>query len=986
MKKILTVITLLAACVSQLDAQTYMVNALVPTESKKCSIYKTGGSAMKICCYDITGGFALGAPSGGLISDNVPGKAVFALKGAYSKLTFVMGPYSNGNPDKGNSIVTVSADGKRLLDEVVFAYDAPRFLTFDVAGVNEIVFTIPRGDTQIAFGNVKLWKAGTAVSNPNTLLSRVPGGTVDLMQTNQLYRYRESGFVKPVLGDKAKGTGQEKAISINRKEYNSGLSFSVSQALAGTEQGFAYFWLDKRYDKVSFVVGPRDNQSSNSSAWLVVKADKKTVYEGMVTQKDLAKQIVVDVKGASRLGLICEYRNSDFLGGITYGVVDIKAYPEGASVPAAGIVNPNRDRIAKLPDVCPLMSSIKPYSVRGISSADKTLFTGESRHYTFSMGGEKYWEGLLLTTGNKLLGDRVASYAEFDLAGEYDWISFDAGCLSMNHVLDDDNLRVYADDKLIFDHTIYCTWPNQHYELPVNKCRTLRFEKLGNGKNKQTIIGVGDIILYRGRPVPNTVFEHDVPDCPHDADLIDVCGKPYFHYVGRYVSDLTNFNMADCFHDGSTITKYFQMKDGRQINKGFMLESNIPLGLENVTVMDAVFMALTGVGSTISSSNVSAATGISAGVSGTPTASIFLLLEDKNSKQASAAAFNPYGQYESCTFTVANRVEYVDAFDDVFQNKSPEALLNPVKLNVFADQVLVGEYWLDNKMQPLTVTVPIFKCHQLMFWLECGDKRSGQYVFYDLKLSKTPCNIPIPKEYTSSQAAKKSEAQSAKQTVAQEPAPERATVVQDRKPAKKDKKDKKAKSRIDWEVRAYQSSSSAVNEFLRDVNAMWEKTAQYMKGNYDFPSASQTWVQSKDGTVYKCLSFIGSNGNRLSISSMIKTLQDRIAQGKDIQFSISLAKTGVASASLGVTSVTSIEDMVYFGKKVKEGSKALAQCNDDISDCVALAQAQIDAFNAYRSSSVSADGKTSSDTVLILRPEPGDTVPGNLQQLEYYNF
>ena len=89
----------------------------------------------------------------------------------------------------------------------------------------------------------------------------------------------------------------------------------------------------------------------------------------------------------------------------------------------------------------------------------------------------------------------MASYAEFDLAGEYDWISFDAGCLSMNHVLDDDNLRVYADDKLIFDHTIYCTWPNQHYELPVNKCRTLRFEKLGNGKNKQTIIGVGDIIL-----------------------------------------------------------------------------------------------------------------------------------------------------------------------------------------------------------------------------------------------------------------------------------------------------------------------------------------------------------------------------------------------------------------------------------------------------------------------------------------------------------
>lgn len=167
--------------------------------------------------------------------------------------------------------------------------------------------------------------------------------------------------------------------------------------------------------------------------------------------------------------------------------------------------------------------------------------------------------------------------------------------------------------------------------------------------------------------------------------------------------------------------------------------------------MDAVFMALTGVGATISGSDVAAYTGVSGGVSGgTPTAGIFLLLEDKNNKQASAAAFNPYGEYESCTFTVANKMEHMDEFDDVFQNRSEEAVKNPVKLNVFADQVLVGEFWLDNKMQPLTVTVPIFKCHQLMFWLECGDKRSGQYVFYDLKLSKAPCNIEIPSEYTPS--------------------------------------------------------------------------------------------------------------------------------------------------------------------------------------------------------------------------------------------
>lgn len=751
MKKFFALIVLLAVSILNLEAQTTLVSSMTPTSATKYRTYKSSGEVIKLGGYEVRYGFTLGSPEGGLIADKIPSKAVFNLKGAYSKITLIAGPNTAGTlSNKSNSIVTITADGRRIFDEVIFGHDAPRFYTLDVNGVNEIVFSVPRGDVDAAFGNVKLWKTGAAVSNPNTLLSRVPSGTIDLMKVNPPYYMKNGGYVKPVIGDRFKSSlNEEKTISINRKEYNSGLQFSVSQALAGTEQGYANFWLNKRYDKVSFIVGPRDNQSSNSSAWLVVKADKRTVYEGMITQKDLARQVVVDVNGAEQISFLCEYRNSDFLGGITYGVVDIKAYPQGAgSIPFEGIINPNKDRIAKLPDVCPLMSTIKPYSVRGVSAADKTLFEGESRHYTFSMGGQKYWEGLLLTTGNTMLGDMVDSYAEFDLAGEFDWISFDAACLSKNHVMDDDNLRIYADGELVFDQTIYCTWPNQHYEVPVNKCRVLRFEKKGNGKNKQTIIGVGDIILYRGKPVPNTVFEHDVPDCPFETDLIDLCGKPYFHFVGRYVSDLTSFNMDDCFHDGSTITKYFQMKDGRQINKGFMLETNIPLGLENVTLMDVVFMALTGVGASVSSSNVSAYTGVSAGVSGTPTASIFLLLEDKNSKQASAAAFNPYGEYESCTFTVANKAEYVDAFDDVFNNQSTEALTNPVKLNVFADRVLVGEFWLDNKMEPLMVTVPIFKCRQLMFWMECGDRRSGQYVFYDLKLSKEPCNLAIPTEYT----------------------------------------------------------------------------------------------------------------------------------------------------------------------------------------------------------------------------------------------
>jgi len=34
-----------------------------------------------------------------------------------------------------------------------------------------------------------------------------------------------------------------------------------------------------------------------------------------------------------------------------------------------------------------------------------------------------------------------------------------------------------------------------------------------------------------------------------------------------------------------------------------------------------------------------------------------------------------------------------------------------------------------------------------MFWLEPGPMRSGQFVLYDMKVSKAPCDIPAPEGY-----------------------------------------------------------------------------------------------------------------------------------------------------------------------------------------------------------------------------------------------
>ena len=138
--------------------------------------------------------------------------------------------------------------------------------------------------------------------------------------------------------------------------------------------------------------------------------------------------------------------------------------------------------------------------------------------------------------------------------------------------------------------------------------------------------------------------------------------------------------------------------------------------------MDVAMMALVGAGASLSGSDVAAYTGVSAGAS--PAALVTLPLMRQSGGQASVASFNTYGEYQSCTFTVANKSEYWDAVDELVH--LGDKVDHPFKLNILADQRLVGELWLTNKMEPVTMTVPLFNARSLTFWMEPGDSRSGQ--------------------------------------------------------------------------------------------------------------------------------------------------------------------------------------------------------------------------------------------------------------------
>ncbi len=766
-KKSILLFLLLAIAIAS-KAQTYLTDVYKPTDSYLYKAYPTKGSdVMKIAIYKYKGGFTLQSGKGGLISGTKAGFVVFDLNESYDKISFVVGPDNpNSASDEYNVILTMKADGKRVLDKVIWDHDAPQECVVDIKGAKQLRFDMPKGSTNLAFGAVKLWKSGQEYKPSANPLRSVP--TNDRVQlVGQLYPHfiRHSGWVNPITSQEVSGIEKVPSIKINQVEYKTGLQFTANQAFVGNNEAWAYFWLQKKYSKISFIIGPRDNQSTMATGWLTIKGDGKILYEKRLKERDLAEMVVLDVEGINQLSFHSIDELHRLMGGIVFGVVNIFAYPtdyDMSLLPKAGEVNGSKSKVSQLPDVCRLVSNIEPYSVQGIVNYQNSVFRGESEYITFSMGGEKFDEGFVLTSGATLLGEDISSYYKFDLAGEFDYMTFTVGALTNRRVMSDDNIRIYVDDKVVLDTVIHCTWPNQHFTIPLNKCRTVMFAKPGTGNDTQPYFGFGDITLYRGEVVANNLYEHPKPECPDSADLIDLCKRPYFHFVGRYLSRMTNFDFNDCFHNGGSQRRYFNMKDGTKIYKGVMLETNIPFAFENVTFMDLAFMFLTGAGGEISSSNVSAATGVSAGASSLPITMLNLSKEarEKGERvqdrakannlnlgvlslfgpggyQSSAAAFNIYGEYDTCTFTVANKSVFVDPYEEILGGVTGEkAKAPPVRLDVFADQVKVGEFMLTDDMQPTTYTVPVNKSTQLMFWLECGDVRSGQYVLYDMSVKK----------------------------------------------------------------------------------------------------------------------------------------------------------------------------------------------------------------------------------------------------------
>ena len=503
-------------------------------------------------------------------------------------------------------------------------------------------------------------------------------------------------------------------------------------ALIGKYNGFAYFNLHGLYSKVSFVVGCHDDVSGGAgSGWVTVKADGKIIEEIEIKEGDIAKQVVLDIPNCKMLS----FHTEQIEGESHAEIANILVYPTGkdANITQSkdGLLPPD-PRLKELPDVCKLISNIKPYQV--IGKVEKQIYDGSSDYVTFSMGGTKFSEGIILYQTASFWDDNLSACATFDMGNEFDYISFTAGYVGKSWNMNDDMLMVYADDELVFSTSLIPTLPNQNFVVPINKCRILRICNSGSGTLDVAAFGVADIVAYRGKYVENDLFVHPRPECPYEVDLIDL-GRPYIHYV----STMSNYQ-DEIVRDGTTKKLYYEL-NGERIYKGFLLQTSTHFSLDfgvlgsgngtNTAAAGAV--GATAVGASFVATGA-AIGGATVGATLAPMAAFLMLAAGGEAVENSLAAFNTYGEYNTVTFKVgclstsSRKSDYLE------------------HLMIGADQEVVANIGVYESMEPQQITVPIQGCEQLMFWLANTNGTSAKYVIYDIVVSKNkaPLSIPVP--------------------------------------------------------------------------------------------------------------------------------------------------------------------------------------------------------------------------------------------------
>ncbi len=600
------------------------------------------------------------------------------------------------------------ADDK-MVDEILFSnYQVPVRYTYNISGAQKFTIKTVAGARDLAGSGsipvleLTVWNG--EAHETGHIPSKDNNGPVQLVKDLKPYLIPSSSSVVyyPNVTPSSEGRNY---INMTGIKYENVLSTYVTMGLIENDNEEVYFNLEGKYKYLTFTAGVADRKTtySEGTAWLTVKADGKIIHEEIYSSHELQKKITLDVTGCNQLVFAwmsddgnIEYGNST---GNYFGIGD--CYVTTTEEELNKIIYSSRD----LPDrPVKMISELGTFGVFS-NMDDEAVLDGSTQFRTFSMGGIKYNEGIMLYSANAMLQTEPAC-ASFNLDGKYDTISFIAGHISNSDVYKNDTIEIYADGVLIKTIEVDCKMLPQEYIVEVNNCRHLEFVsgKLTNNSMYRPALGIANLVAYPDGYVDTDYFPKRNPaDYGSSCDLIEKFGFYDVHSGGRMDSDIGGVDVEDGYYDGTTQKNYFTIGD-RKIYSGILLRTSVHLSFDTEGAEAMIGFSLAGF------------TILALAAAGEAHESAFALANIKDSG------------YTSVTFTVAMQKERTAAGGD-----------DTTILRIGADEESIAEFTLSKDMIPTTYTVDLGEnCDRLLFFLECTleDDASHTYAIYDITLNK----------------------------------------------------------------------------------------------------------------------------------------------------------------------------------------------------------------------------------------------------------
>ena len=602
------------------------------------------------------------------------------------------------------------ADDK-MVDEVLFSnYQTPVRYTYNVAGAQKFTFKIVAGGRELSPNGVPVLELTVWESEAHeTGHVPSPAGSQPVQLIKDLKPYLIPSTSGAVYYPNATPSSEGRAhINMCGIKYENVVATYVSMGLTENDNEEIYFNLEGKYNYLTFTAGVADRTTtySEGTAWLTVYADGKMIYEEVYSSHELQKKVTLNISGCHQLVFAWQSDEGNMEYGLStgnfFGIGD--AYVATTMEAFETIEYSSRD----LPDRPVKM--ISELGVFGVLSnmQENAVLDGSTKFITFSMGGVKYNEGIMLHSTHTVLQTKPA-YASFNLDGKYDTISFVVGHISNSNVYESDQIEIYADGVLIKTIDVKFHMLPQEYIVDVTGCRHLEFVsgKLTNELMERPVYGIAEMIAYPNGYVETDLFPKRTPeDFGETADLIDTFGF-YDVYNSHISKQVGAVGVEDGYYDGSTNKNTFTV-GGKTYNKGIILQTNVHLELDMAGVAGAAVLGtqLIGPGLLI----------IALATAGEAHESAFAMANIKDSG------------YTSVTFTVA-----------MLRDRTDEAFVDDeTTLMICADDESVWDTVLYKGMEPTEFTVNIGECDRLMFWLNCAPENNGShtYVIYDITLNK----------------------------------------------------------------------------------------------------------------------------------------------------------------------------------------------------------------------------------------------------------